>query len=90
MKRNYVLNKDDEFYVLKDTNSNRPDAPFKISIEDLKFDTACFYDYVFSGITKDHDIEIKNGIDKEDTTGLVVYKTINEITQGVLMKIKET
>ena len=50
MKRSFTLNKNENSYVLKDTNPNRKDEPFTIDIEELKFDTAEFYDYVFYGV----------------------------------------
>ncbi len=90
MKRSFTLNKDEKFYILSDTNPNRNDEPFKIGLEDLKFDTVAFYDYVFKGITKEHEICIENAIAAEDKSGAVVYKTITDITEGVLNKLRES
>lgn len=89
MKRSFTLNKDEKYYILTDNNPNRNDEPFKISLEDLKFDTAQFYDYVFHGINQEYLISIDNQIDSDDKAGAIVYKTIDEIVQGVLEKLKE-
>lgn len=89
MKRSFTLNKDETFYVLKDKNPNRKDEPFKIDIEKLKFDTSAFYDYVFTGITEAYEISIENCLSEDDKSGSIVYKTIDEIAQGVLEKLKE-
>lgn len=89
MKRSFTLNKDEKSYVLKDTNPNRKDKPFTIDIEELKFDTEEFYDYVFCGVTEDYEINIKNCLSKDDKVGAIVYKTLDEIAQGVLEKLKE-
>ena len=90
MKRNFTLSKNDKSYVLKDTNPKRNEEPFVIDIEELKFNTADFYDYVFSGITVDHEIKIKNSLGKDDKMGEIVYNTIDEIIQGVMAKLKGT
>lgn len=89
MKRSFTLNKDEKSYILKDTNPNRNDEPFTIDIEELKFDTAEFYDYVFYGVNEDFEIKIENCLGENDKSGAIVYKTIDEIAQGVLEKLKE-
>ena len=89
MKRSFTLNKNENSYVLKDTNPNRKDEPFTIDIEELKFDTAEFYDYVFYSVTEDFEIKIENCLGEDDKSGAIVYKTIDEIAQGVLEKLKE-
>ncbi len=89
MKKSFILNKNENGYILKDTNPNRKDEPFRIGVEELKFDTESFYDYVFKDVTMDYSIEIQNQLDEQDKIGIIIYKTIDEIAQGVLEKIKQ-
>lgn len=89
MKKSFILNRNEDGYVLKDTNPNRKDEPFRIGVEELKFDTESFYDYVFKDVTMDYSIEIQNQLDEQDKIGIIIYKTIDEIAQGVLEKIKQ-
>lgn len=89
MRRKFTLNKEEEFFVLKDTNPNRDAEPFKIGLKELKFDTVAFYDYVFAGIDEEYNIEIDNRLKKDDKVGAIVFKTLDEIVQGVLEKLKE-
>ena len=89
MKRNYTLTKEDMFYILKDTNPNRNDEPFKIGINELIFDTSSFYDYVFKGVSEEYEISIDNNLNPEDKVGAVIYKTIDEIAREVLIKLKK-
>ena len=89
MKKSFILNRNEDGYVLKDTNPNRKDEPFRIGVEELKFDTESYYDYVFKDVTMDYSIEIQNQLDEQDKIGIIIYKTIDEIAQGVLEKIKQ-
>lgn len=89
MKKSFILNKDENGYVLKDTNPSRKDEPFRIGVEELKFDTVSFYDYVFKDVTMDYSIEIQNQLDEQDNIGKIIYKTIDEVAQGVLERIKQ-
>jgi len=90
MKRTFILNEEQGKYVLRDNNPNRKDSPFSIDEDDLKFDTSKFYDYVFEGIDMNSTIVIESNLSAEDKKGAVVLKTIDEISQGVMAKIKET
>lgn len=89
MKKSFILNKNENGYILKDTNPNRKDEPFRIGAEELKFNTEIFYDYVFKDVTMDYSIEVQNQLDEQDKIGKIIYKTIDEIAQGVLKKIKQ-
>lgn len=89
MKRKFTLTKEDGAYVLKDTNPNRKELPFKIEISELKFDTASFYDYVFRGVDKDYEIVVDNRLDSDDKAGSIIYKTIDEIAHGVLARLEQ-
>lgn len=71
-----------------DTNPNRKEESFSISKDELKFDTSAFYDYVFEKIDADYDVEIKSELDENNKQGTIVFKTIDEISQGVMRKIK--
>ena len=89
MKRTFILNEEQGKYVLRDNNPNRKDSPFSIDEDDLKFDTSKFYDYVFEGIDMNSTIVIESKLGDNDKKGSIVYKTIDEIAQGVMAKIKE-
>ena len=89
MKRSFILNEDDTRYILTDTNSNRTEESFFINKDELKFDTSAFYDYVFRKIDEDYSVEIKSELDENNKQGAIVYRTIDEIAQGVMNKIKD-
>lgn len=88
MKRTFILNEDDTKYMLTDTNPNTKEEPFFISKNELKFDTSAFYDYVFSRIDEDYSVEIKSELNENNKQGIIVYRTIDEIVQGVMDRIK--
>ena len=90
MKKTFNFSSDGTNYILKDTNPNKHGEPFTIAIENLKFDTAKFYMYVFSDVKSKIEIEVKNLIDDpEEKRARRVYGTINEICQGVIEKLNE-
>ena len=55
----------------------------------MQFDTNKFYQYVFSDITTEMEIEIVNKTDSDDKLAKRLYETISEISSSVMKKLNE-
>ena len=64
-------------------------GPFKIDKAKMEFNTLQFYEYIFSDIDQDFEININNLVDPSDKEAQRVYSTIEEICAGVISKMKE-
>lgn len=89
MKKTLNFKSNDTEYILENTNPNEKKEPFTIDMNTMEFDTTKFYEYVFSDIDKDLDIEVVNLISESDKVSQRTYSTIVEICDGVIAKIKE-
>lgn len=89
MKKTLIFKSGDTTYILENTNPNEKREPFTIDRDTMKFDTAKFYQYVFSDIDKELDIKVDNTVPESDKVGKRTYSTIVEICDGVIAKMKE-
>lgn len=95
MKKTFDFSRDDTKYKLINTNPNEKRPPFVIEKGTLEFNSEIFYDYVFSDITGEFDIEINNLIqngtvpDLEVKEAKRVYDVIVQICTGVIEEMKK-
>lgn len=89
MKKTLDFKSDDTMYILENTNPNEKREPFTIDKDTMEFNTTKFYDYVFSDMDKEVDIEVDNIVPESDKMGQRTYSTIVEICDGVIAKMKE-
>lgn len=89
MKKTYEFKAETEKYILVNTNPNDKGEPFTIDKKEMQFDTNKFYQYVFSDITIEMEIEIVNKADSDDKLAKRLYETISEISSGVMKKLNE-
>lgn len=89
MKKTYEFKADDEKFILVNTNPNDKGEVFIIDKKEMQFDTNKFYQYVFSDITTEMEIEIVDKSDSDDKLAKRLYETISEISSGVMAKLNE-
>lgn len=61
-EKTFEFKVDEEKYSLVNTNPNEKQEAFTISKKEMQFDTNKFYQYVFSDINKEMEIEIIGSI----------------------------
>lgn len=94
MKKTFDFLGDDMKYTLQNTNPNDDRSPFIIEKETLEFNSESFYEYVFSDITGDFEIEV-NLVQSEFETDLEkkqakrVCEVIQQICIGVIEKMNK-
>ena len=89
MKKTFEFSVDDEKYILTSTNPNEQKEPFVISKNEMQFNTNSFYEYVFSDITVEMEVEIVDKSREDDKAAKRVYSIISEILNGVMKKMNE-
>lgn len=89
MKRIFEFEANDEKYILTNTNPNEKRKSFEIDKSQMQFNTNEFYEYVFSDIHNETDIEIIDKTDSEDKAAKRICKIVREIVEGVMEKFKE-
>lgn len=89
MKKVFEFKGDDKKFILVNTNPNDKREGFEIDKEELRFDTNKFYQYVFSDITTEMQIEIVDKSEDDDKLAKRVYRIITEIANGVMKKMNE-
>lgn len=89
MKKTYEFKVDSEKFILVNTNPNDKGEAFTIDKKEMQFDTNKFYQYVFSDITSEMEIEIVDKSDSDDKLAKRLYETISEISSGVMKKLNE-
>ena len=89
MKKTFEFSVDDEKYTLTSTNPNEKKEPFVIGKNELQFNTAAFYEYVFSDISVENEVEIIDKSQADDKAAKRVYSIISEISSGVMKKMNE-
>ena len=77
------MNSDDEKYILTSTNPNEQKEPFVISKNEMQFNTNSFYEYVFSDITVEMEVEIIDKSREDDKAAKRVYSIISEILNEI-------
>lgn len=88
-EKTFEFKVDEEKYSLVNTNPNEKQEAFTISKKEMQFDTNKFYQYVFSDINKEMEIEIIDGSIDSDKAAKRVYDTVSEIAKGVMKKVNE-
>lgn len=88
MKKTYEFKVEAEKFILVNTNPNDKGEPFTIDKKEIQFDTNKFYQYVFSDVTTEMEIEIVDKSDSDDKLAKRLYETISEISSGVMKKIE--
>lgn len=88
MKKTYEFKVEAEKFILVNTNPNDKWEPFTIDKKEIQFDTNKFYQYVFSDVTTEMEIEIVDKSDSDDKLAKRLYETISEISSGVMKKIE--
>lgn len=89
MRRIYQFSSDGRKYILESNNPNDKREKFMIDTSDMQFDTGEFYEYVFRDMTLSTEIIINDLIVESEKKGKRVYKIINEICQGIKLKMDE-
>ncbi len=89
MKRAFEFKMDEERYMLISTNPNEQRAPFEIGKREMQFDTNAFYQYVFSDISTETEIEIVDKTEENDKVAKRICRIISEIVDGVMKKMNE-
>lgn len=89
MKKTYEFKVGAEKFILVNTNPNDKGEPFTIDKKEIQFDTNKFYQYVFSDVTTEMEIEIVDKSDSDDKLAKRLYETISEISSGVMKKLNE-
>lgn len=89
MKKTYEFKVEAEEFILVNTNPNDKGEPFTIDKKEIQFDTNKFYQYVFSDVTTEMEIEIVDKSDSDDKLAKRLYETISEISSGVMKKLNE-
>ena len=89
MKKTYEFKAETEKFILVNKNPNDKGEPFTIDKKEMQFDTNKFYQYVFSDIITEMEIEIVNKADSDDKLAKRLYETISEISSGVMKKLNE-
>lgn len=89
MKRIFEFLANEKEYILMNNNPNSEKEVFVIKKEDMKFDTKRFYEYVFSDLKENTEVEFINKADENDKAARRVYGIMSEIKNGALEKIKE-
>lgn len=89
MKKTYEFKVDGEKFILVNTNPNDKREAFTIDKKELQFDTNKFYQYIYSDITTEMEIEIVDKSDSNDKLAKRLYETISEISSGVMKKLNE-
>lgn len=84
MKKTFEFSKDEEKYILKNTNPNENKEPFVIYKNTMQFETQKFYEYVFEDIEDVTEICVVNSVDVSDKEAERTCKTISEISNGVM------
>lgn len=89
MKKTLNFSKNEKEYILENTNPNEKNSPFTIALDTMEFDTNRFYEYVFSDINKNIDINIVNQVVDPDKATQRTYDVLVEICNGVIGKMNE-
>lgn len=94
MKKIFDFFEDEMRYTLQNTNPNDDRIPFIIEKETMEFNSESFYEYVFSDITGDFEIEVNLlqsdlEIDSDKKQAKRVCDTIQQICTGVIEEMKK-
>lgn len=89
MKKTFEFSADNEKYILTSTNPNEKKEPFTIDKNEMQFNTNAFYEYVFSDISIEMEMEIVDKTIEDDKAAKRVYSVVSEIVSGVMKKMNE-
>ena len=89
MKKIFEFKAEREEFELVNMNPNEKQEAFKINKKEMQFDTNKFYQYVFSDITTEMQIDIIDKTDESDKLAKRVHSVISEIVSGVMQKLNE-
>lgn len=89
MKKTFEFTANEEQCILKNTNPHDKRKAFIIDKKGMQFDTNQFYQYVFSDVNTQMEVEILDKTDGDDNAAKRFYGVISEITSGVINRMNE-